>query len=726
MKNILYSILLLFPMVAHTQTNIRAWYAQGQVWILWNTQSPYPETYAIYKSEQPFTQADQATIIGRPFAYEYLPGTFAVQTGDPDFRYKVPKPDGSIYELGKNEALFVATTEQTESTYYGVVEWGNTAFTSGINLTTAAVHSIYDPINDPVTCYLQYTNILPTGHKANWYNIWLLGKQNLNDGRPDYPVMANAYKNGMPSMFIVSEAINMDTTAGKLIPVTHWLHGAGGTANGTVASQFKAFNIAPLKGISVSHNDDFFQLIFYENSIVGTTSRTVWFGYTKRHNPFDPNFHAAPGDTIINYTQRRILWINNWLIRNYHADRDHIALQGYSMGSGGVSALAKAYPDLFSTVCAFNNGFRRVDEETVISIHGTIEDNLPTNIRDRNNKNIGINQVFDMNTPLSSQRDLPLFRTWAGKNDQNGRMHWGPDLVAQYRVADSLGWGMQISWDERPHTYDTLLYHWIFGKLPLLQTYRDDLGYQELFSNKQSFPAFFNHRLDPKNNDPGTGVQGINMGDGDDWGTWGGYHNWDLQTIMDEPEKWEVTAWLTYNAEFQNDICPYDFLTSDVAIRRPQQFKPGPGVHLDWKVTDDNTGLVLQSGSLITGPDSLVTIPNVSVYVSGIRRVHISVEYESTAIEEVAQNESPVRDMKIVPNPSGRDAYLWVFATTDKDCELTLSQSGLRMGDINVHLNEGLNQISLQSFDDIPQGLYFIQLRDDKHNNWVKWVKSDD
>ena len=725
MKNLICLSLLLIPMLIHSQTNLRAWYADGQVWIVWNTQTPYPETYAVYKSDQPFTQAGQATIIGRPFNYEYLPGTFALQTSNPDFRYKVPQPDGSIYELGEDEALFVATTEQTESAYYGVVEWGNTSFTSGTNLTTDAVHSIYDPVNDPVTCHLQFTNILPTGHKANWYNIWLLGKQNLNDGRPDYPVMANAYKNGMPSMFIVSEAITMDTTAGRLIPATHWLHGGGGTADGTVPSQFKAFNIAPLEGISVSHNDDFYHLIRLDTSVVGSSSRTAWFGYTKRHNPFDPDFQAAPGDTIINYTQRRILWINNWLISNYHADPDHIALQGYSMGSGGVSALAKAFPNLFSTVCGFNNGFRRVYEETIVAIHGTVEDNLPTNIRDRNNINIGINQVFDMNTPLSVQRDLPLFRTWAGKNDLNSRMHWGPDLVAQYRMADSLGWGTQISWDERPHTYDTLLYHWIYGEVPLLQTYRDNLGYQELFSNKQSFPAFFNHRLDPKNNDPGTGVQGINMGDGDNWGTWGGYHNWDLQAIIDEPERWEVTAWLTYNAPFQNDICPYDFLTSDVAIRRPQQFKPGPGVQLDWKVVDDDTNDVLQEGTLTTRADSLVMIPQVNVYVSGIRKVRISAQYASTALGEADQSTSNIKSIKVVPNPSGKDASVWVYADAQQDAELTLSQSGSHMNSIHIHLDEGFNEISLQSFVDLPSGIYFIQLCDDKHSSVIKWVKSD-
>jgi hypothetical protein len=100
------------------------------------------------------------------------------------------------------------------------------------------------------------------------------------------------------------------------------------------------------------------------------------------------------------------------------------------MGSGGASALGKAFPNYFSTVCAFNNGFRGALEPIAENIVGTIAENLPTNLRRANGEVVRINDVFDMTTPISPVRDLPLFRTWAGKQDNNDRMHWGPDLVA--------------------------------------------------------------------------------------------------------------------------------------------------------------------------------------------------------------------------------------------------------------------------------------------------------
>ncbi|MGH7598236.1 MAG: T9SS type A sorting domain-containing protein [bacterium] len=640
-STLLFSLwLVLMSSAAFAQTNVRGWYADGQVWILWQTQQPFPQTYGIYKSNQPFTNTNQATAIGRPFVYEYLPGAFVDQTGNQNFRYRIPNPNGSIYTLQENEALFVETPLAAESAYYAIVEWGKTDVTPGVNRTQSPVSVSYDPVNDPVTCHLQITQTLGTGHKAYWYCLWELGRQEHWAGRPDFPVMANVFKNGMPAMFIVSEAIGMDTTGGKKIPATNWFHGGGNTAIQFTADKGLHFNIAPQQGISVSHNDEFPHLTIDNNDTLLTPARSLWFGWTKRHNPFDPSFNAAPGDTVINFTQRRILWINNWLIKHYNVDPDRIALQGYSMGSGGASALGKAFPNYFSTVCAFNNSFRAAIEPTSENILGTIAENLPTNLRRANGEVVRINEVFDMTTSTSSARDFPLFRTWAGKNDNNIRMYWGPDLVAQYRKADSLGFGVQISWDERFHTYETLGLHWINDIPATQQTFRDNLAYQENFRRNQSFPAFFNHRRDPQNNNPGTGKPGINNGDGDNWGTWGGWHNWDLQNIVDQPGRWEVTAWLTNNALFANDNSPHTSLIADLAIRKPQQFKPPTGRQLQWSVTRISNGQVLQSGTTTAGANDLVSITGITVFKDP-DRVRIRVSDPTVAVES--------RDSEILP-----------------------------------------------------------------------------
>lgn len=690
-------IALFFSLPLFSQTNVRAWYAQGQVWVVWQTAMPFPETFAIYKKNAPFTNVSQATAIGRLFQYEYLPGTFVEQLQNPNFTYKIPKPDGTLYTLAPGEGLFVETVISSGSAYYAVVEWGNTAVNAGVNITANAVPFTYDPINEPVNCHLQQTTTLPTGHKTNWYSMWAMGKQEHWAGRPDFPVMANAFKNGMPSMFVVSEALGMDTSGGKKIPMTHWFHGGGMVASQFLANDFNAFDIEPQQGISVAHNDDLVMKTISDGDTVLTTGRSLWFGWTKSHQPFNPGFDAGPGDTVINYTQRRILWINKWLIGRYNIDPDRVALQGYSMGSAGVSALGKAFPNQFSTVCAFNNGFRGALDETAQHIVGSIDENLPTNLRRSPNDVVRMNEVFDLNSRLSGFRDFPLFRTWAGKNDPNDRMHWGPDLVAQYRVADSLGWGIQISWDERFHVYDMLGMHWIQDFPPNLQTYRDNLAFQENFSSKQSFPGFFNHRLEPLNNDPGVGTSGINNGDGDNWGTWGGWHNWDLATLSDEPGKWEVTAWLTGTAVFANDNCPENALLTDMAIRKPQQFKPVPGKMLEWRVRDISNNQLIQAGQTSVRPDGLVVVPQIFVTKETFRKIRIQV-YDPTVDSEEA--ESLPFNLNLFPNPTSGLIYLPENAlqirVLDLNGRLILEKQGA-----------GISEIDVSS---LPNGLFLLEI----------------
>ena len=169
-----------------------------------------------------------------------------------------------------------------------------------------------------------------------------------------------------------------------------------------------------------------------------------------------------------------------------------------------------------------------------------------------------------------------MMRSFHSKNDD----HWDIDVINEYHSADSVGWGAQLYWSERAHGPDTgpdYNDHWINGFTATKQTIVDDIAYEEEhFRSDVSFPAFFNHRLDPQNNDPGDGTPGIGPnGSGDDWGTWGGYHRWG--NLMENDGNWQVTAWLESNAVFPNDNCPNDQLHADLAIRRPQSFKPATG-----------------------------------------------------------------------------------------------------------------------------------------------------
>jgi len=709
--------------VVFAQQNVRAWYAQGQVWIVWQAQSPFPETFAIYKNGTSFTNINQATAIGRLFNYEYLPGSFIQQTGSIGFTYKIPKPDGSLYTLSVGEGLFVETVTSNGAAFYAVVEWGKTDVTLGVNIIQSQVNYKYDPYKELVNCHLQLTTTIPSSHKSRWYSMWAHGRQDLGSARSDFPVMANGFKNGMPAMFIVNEALRLDTSAGKLIPATHWFHGGGGSAVQSQPNDFQFFDIEPKQGISVSHNDDFTYKGILEN---GDTSvipdRTMWFGWAKMHNPFNPGFAAKPGDTIFNYTQRRIVWINDWLIRNYHVNPNRVALQGYSMGSGGATALGKAYPDRFSTVTCFNNSFRAAVDGTSLKLIGTPADNLPTNLRGTGSLVVRIADVFSLTAITSPQRDFPLFRIWDGKNDNNVRMMWGPDVVRQFRIADSLGSGAQIQWDERPHTYETLGFHWIEEIPDAKQTYRDNLSYQETYRSNQSYPAFFNHRLDAQNNNPGSGVIGINKGDGDNWGNWGGYHIWDLDNITDQANSWGITSWLESKAIFNNDNCPVNSLTADLAIRKPQNFLPASGKLLLWTVKDLGSGTTLQNGMTSVRADGLVVLPKIVVYKESIRKVRIAIS-DATVASIHSHLFTP--NLIIYPNPSvsHKTSYIAVVSKYETPAQVRAIGLSGHLISFKAQLHAGENRLSMEELDRLPGGFYIIEVESNGDKIAGKWMK---
>ncbi len=124
----------LHPAAIQAQTNVRAWYADGQVWVVWEAALPLPETFAIYASPVPFTSTTNAAQIGRLFKFEYGGGALREQV-DSSLTCRIPDGQGGIYQLADNEALFVATPHQAGALWFAVAPWGQTTVTPGLNIT---------------------------------------------------------------------------------------------------------------------------------------------------------------------------------------------------------------------------------------------------------------------------------------------------------------------------------------------------------------------------------------------------------------------------------------------------------------------------------------------------------------------------------------------------------------------------------------------------------------
>lgn len=569
--------------------------------------------------------------------------------------FRIPDGANGYYQLSLNEGLFVFTPHQTGSLYFAVTKWGSDQVVPGQNITAASVPFIYDPVNDPVECHLQRTFPSPfaNGFICFAYNMWSDGRQNHWEGRPDFPIMANEHKNGMPSLFLISAPVNLDTT--QAFPISVWLHGGGGIARQSLAGSRAEVNINPELGILVAHDD---KMYGYRGTTGPHPDQPTWhFGYRKNYDPFTTST-LVPSDSIINYTQRRYIWIDQWLSRNYNIDTNRINIHGHSMGSSGALALAKCFPQHYGSATIFNSSCIGPDSTSnTIYIFGTPANNFPTNLKNRNGQAVKFYDLWDLYTNTSPYRDIPLIRHWHGKNDDNGVMHWGPVLINNFHICDSIGTGIQHYWSERPHGMDmapAFNDHWIQGVPPDQQTVHDNVSFPEAHHKSNvSFPAFFNHRLDPKNNNPGTGLIGINNGDGDNWGTWGGYYRW---TILDDaPNYWQAVAWLENTSVFPNDNSPEQFMTADIALRRPQNFRPATGQPIIWEVRDFLTGAFLQGGSDIVGDDSLVVIPQVNVYRANVRRVRISIADDVSAVDNA---NSSIERVQLFPNPTNNIIHL--------------------------------------------------------------------
>lgn len=656
MKNLLlHSLIILFSYPCLAQTNVRAWYADGQVFVVWTNDLPIEETYAIYTSPDPFTNTADATLTGRPFFLEYLGYGLKDNLMDTTATFRIPDGEGGKYQLNLNEGLFVFTPHESGSLYFAVTKIGSDVITPGQNITDDAVPFTFEPVSDPVECHLQRTFPSPftSGYICFAYSMWSDGRQNHWEGRPDFPIMANEHKNGMPSLFLVSAPVDLDTTVA--FPLSVWLHGGGGIARQSLAGSRAEVNINPQLGILVAHDD---KMYGHRGATPPHPDQPSWhFGYRKNYDPFTGNTDITV-DSVINYTQRRYLWVDQWLAKNFHVDSNRINIHGHSMGSAGALALAKSFPQHYGSATLFNTGCAGPDSISNTNyIFGTRPDNNPTNLKNRNGEVVKFYDLWDLYTNCSPYRDIPLIRHWHGKNDDNGTMRWSPVVVENFLISDSMGTGIQNYWSERPHGIDLAPEfndHWIQGIPATQQTVHDNVSFAELHhKSNESFPAFFNHRLDAKNNDPGTGLIGINNGDGDNWGTWGGYYRWNV--VGETPHTWQAIAWLEAYAVFPNDNSPEEFLTADIAIRHSRLFKPSTGQSISWKVEDINSGNVLQSGTTTVKDDGLVVAPQINIFRRDLRTVLITI---TDVISSLEDNGSLQSTLRLFPNPTKDIIYL--------------------------------------------------------------------
>ena len=594
---------------ADAQTDVRAWSAAGQVFVVWRVDSTLPLTYDVYRSTAPITSITQGTLAGRVFQPEWS-GT-RLKIANSQATWRIPAPSGGTYQLAANEGLFVFTPRAAATEHFAVVRSGSTAITSA-NRTSTAIQVAYDPASQPVSCHLQLSGVTTRGYPFRTYAMWVDGRDNHADARPDIPVMANAAKHGAPHVFTVFEP-KTGLPPGPL-PVTVCLHGGGSAGShwswAPETVHYANNDATPIVGITVAMDD---RLFISTNGNLNTDRPTNWFGWWPGLNPLTAV--PTPNDAVVvPYTMRRLLWTIDWLQTRspYTLDAQRISVMGQSMGGAGTLLLTRLQPDRFSTATALVP--QHYTPETGTRLFGSTAQNLATTEPGPTGAPLRVNDFFDAAVRLSPQvRDYCLTRIFRGRRDE--AVEWGPLTIGLFNAMSDARHGTHLYWDNRDHTASAWttddpkipgvdIGEWVS---PVL-TERVGARYQARYRAGQSYPGFFgdDHNAATPGRQPALGNGSPD--DGTPWGTWGGYFDWDTETIFDTVQGWSCTMFLIGQSATSVDNFPGTSATTGLAVRKPRQLWPAPGTPVAWSLRDDRTDQVMQSGTAVAEAQGLVAV----------------------------------------------------------------------------------------------------------------------
>lgn len=613
-------------------TNVRAWSANGQTFVVWRVGATDPLTYDVYRSANPFTNISQATPAGRLFKPEWQGDRLKIAGSS--LTWRIPNGSGGTYQLASNEGLFVFTQHAAASEYFAVVRNGSNTVTAA-NMTSTAIAETYDPVNDRVRCHLQFTGTTTRSYPYSVYALWVDGRDDSTDVRPDFPILANAAKNGAPHVFAVYEPKGGLPASGTY-PAVLCFHGGGSSGQWNIWAPESGVtaNCGNLltQGIVVAHDDRVFMV--NSGGTVDSTLPSFWLGWSPSTNPYAVVNLTGTAQPVVPYTQRRVMWIQDWLEQrsSYRIDTNRVSLMGNSMGGAGSSMLARRHPERFAAATCYvppigfaeNTGFAR-------RVIGISTQNLPSVDPSPAGGVLRMNDYWNFATRLSvTQRDVPFMRVYRGRSEyvtSTTVPEWSAStVIAAYDALNATAWGVHLFWDQRDHspsdwsTEDPAnpypdIGQWIS---PVL-TERPSRNSLTSYLRNQSFPAFFN---DDQNSTLAGRQPSMGNGDpldGDLWGTWSGYYDWDQSTISDTANYWATTLFLTGQSSVSVDNYPGTSATASIAIRRPQLFAPAPGTSLSWRLRRLSDGIILQNGSTTAASDGLVSISGLTVFKDPVR-----------------------------------------------------------------------------------------------------------
>lgn len=327
--------------------------------------------------------------------------------------------------------LHVLTSE-----HFAVVKAGDT-----IPLATCAVGPITQGAGQ-IRPHAQVTGV-DGGHPYTVYSLWVDGGTDPEAGIPGFPMMANATSAGVGHLFAVFEPTTGLPPAP--MPAVLFLHGGDGiywNYRPSTSGQHQ-INLYVENGLYVTLDDNLLIRLGSAASSSMANRDTRWFGYCSQFDRFQPsNLLPASDEIVVNFTQRCISWVMDWLASARGVDPHRIALAGLSLGGHGTGGFCRVYPEKVSAALAFVMPVIPGEEPFGYAEWGKLSQQLATNL--------GVTYPeFDYPTTKVSPLDFPFARFVDGTADAVVPWFRKPTV---YGELNSLRRGTAIYWDGRGHT----------------------------------------------------------------------------------------------------------------------------------------------------------------------------------------------------------------------------------------------------------------------------------
>ena len=364
----------------------------------------------------------------------------------------------------------------------------------------------------------------------------------------------------------------------------------------------------------------------------GTHVRTTWAwpggrsGILVTGNDFPPQtwwygWHEAKGTSrswgtgkVHNYTERRVLAFLDWVATQWPVDKRRVFAQGGSMGGSGIYTFALRNGHRFAMVrgnVGIANWTVRGHFTTALELSTgylnwtSIPASDAPNVAARMNMARWLRENPTVETPFLA----------AGNGKDDGAIGW-EQAVTFFRALQET---------RRPHA----VFWGLHGHGTPAPDLRIDGKRTQQFRLHQSLPAFTRCSLD---NDLGTckklgqprevknrhGELRKDSFDGDPEGGLNLYLRWETDDLVDEPDRWTITVFLTSG----RGGAPKDECTVDLTPRRCQKFKAAPGDRFKWTNASAADGRIIQSGEVTADKWGLLTLEKLTV-TKGRNRVSI-------------------------------------------------------------------------------------------------------